>query len=129
MNKFYDFMRGRYGSDELSWAAVILGIILLIVFSFMQVWLIVIPLVLFGLAIFRILSKNVDARKRENEAFAAILAAPMRFVKLSKNKARDRDTHVYFKCPSCKRVLRVPIGRGEIKVTCPICGHTITKRT
>lgn len=129
MNKFYNFMRGRYGSDELSWTAVGIGIVLLIVFSFMSVWLIAIPLILFALATFRILSKNINARKRENDAFAAIISAPIRFMKLRKNKARDRDTHIYFKCPSCKRVLRVPRGKGDIKVTCPICGHTISKRT
>jgi len=129
MNKLYEFMRGRYGSDELSWATVILGIILLIIFSFMEVWFILIPTLLFGVAIFRTLSKNITARQRENEIFGAIFAAPVRFVKLTRNKVRDRDTHVYFKCPSCKRVLRVPRGRGEIKVTCPVCNHTTTRRT
>ena len=129
MNKLYDFMRGRYGADELSWTTAILGVILLIVFSFMEVWFILIPLALFGVVVFRTLSRDVAARQRENDVFIGIFSAPVRFVKLAKNKARDRDTHIYFKCPSCARVLRVPRGRGEIKVTCPICKHSFTKKT
>ena len=129
MNKLYDFMRGRYGSDELSWITAILGIILLIVFSFMEVWFIAIPLVLFGVVIFRTLSRDVATRQKENEIFANVCAAPVRFVKLNKNKIRDLNTHVYFKCPSCGRVLRVPRGRGELKISCPVCKHTCTKNT
>jgi LSD1 subclass zinc finger protein len=48
--------------------------------------------------------------------------------KLTKNKFRDRKTHRYFNCPTCHNTLRVPRGRGEIRVSCPVCKTiTVTK--
>ena len=65
---------------------------------------------------FRILSKNIEARRRENEKFC-------NFWKLRKNKRRDRKTHVYRKCPACKIVLRLPRAKGKHAVVCPKCAR------
>jgi glutaredoxin 3 len=32
-------------------------------------------------------------------------------------------------CESCKKRMRVPKGKGKIKVTCPSCGHKFIKDT
>ncbi len=48
----------------------------------------------------------------------------------SKEKANEQDDGFkHFKCPRCKKHLKVPVGRGYIKVVCPACGHRFTKHT
>ena len=118
MNKFYEFMRGRYGADELCAVCVIASLVLQVIISFFDVWwLSLIPLLPVAWTVYRILSRNINARRRENEVIKEIVA----YAKLLKNKIRDRRTHVYFSCPSCKTTLRLPKGKGDVSVTCPRC--------
>jgi len=79
--------------------------------------------------IFRSYSKNIPRRRRELEVYLKIKRKPQNARKLRKNKKRDKKTHCYFKCPTCKAVLRVPRGKGEIIVTCPRCNGRIPKKT
>ena len=44
------------------------------------------------------------------------------WIRLSKDMWRDRKTHTYFKCPSCKAMIRVPKRKGGGVVPCPRCG-------
>ena len=46
-----------------------------------------------------------------------------------KQRREDEKTHAYYKCPECKKELRVPRGKGKIRITCPHCGHQFVKRT
>ena len=118
MNKFYEFMRGRYGADELCAVCVVLALILQIILSLFDVWwLSLIPLVPVAWTLYRMLSRNIVARRRENQVIAEIKA----FAKLCINRIRDRRTHVYFKCLSCKTTLRLPRNKGDVSVTCPKC--------
>ena len=41
---------------------------------------------------------------------------------------RDRKNYVYFKCPTCKQLLRAPKGRGKIRVTCSRCTSKFEKK-
>ena len=126
MNKFYEFMRGRYGADEMCAVSVIFALLLQIIISFFDVWwLCFIPLLPVAWTVFRIFSKNIAARKRENEIIKDIAA----FFVLCKNKWRDRKTHVYFKCLRCKANLRLPKGKGELAVTCPRCKAKMRMKT
>ena len=45
-----------------------------------------------------------------------------------KRKRKDK-THKYYKCPTCKQVVRVPKGRGKIEISCPKCHTKFIKRT
>ena len=63
---------------------------------------------------FRMMSRNIQKRRRENDRFCG-------FFKLRRNKFRDRKTHVYKKCPHCKAVLRLPKAKGKHTVICPRC--------
>ena len=120
----FRFFSGRYGTDTLNKAltwiyvgGVILytivtvfvppspwvGFLYFIISTLMMVWI-----------FFRMLSRNIVARRRENEKFCG-------FFKLRKNKFRDRKTHVYRKCPQCKAVLRLPKSKGKHFVVCPRC--------
>ena len=122
-NKLYRFMYGRYGTDTLS------TVLLYVYFAFVLICTIVaifVRSIWFSLFYYvvatalvvwmlsRMFSRNIAARKRENDKFCG-------FFKLRKNKFRDRKTHVYRKCPSCKAVLRLPKAKGKHFVVCPRC--------
>ena len=116
-------MYGRYGSDALGkfllWVYLIwmlaFSVVLLFVDSIwfsLAYWIVSAALVIWIMS--RLFSKNIAARRKENERFC-------NFFKLIKNKHRDRKTHVYRKCPECKVVLRLPKSKGKHFVVCPRC--------
>ncbi len=118
-------MYGRYGNDTLgnvlSWVYfgwVLLFTILSIFIS--SVWFSVFywatSLALIVWIFSRMFSRNIPARRRENERFCG-------FFKLKRNKHRDRKTHVYRKCPNCHAMLRLPKAKGKHFVVCPACRH------
>ena len=122
-NKLYRFAYGRYGTDTLNkvllWVYVVWVLVLSIVSLFIDsvwfslfYWVSTIALVIW--MIFRMFSRNIVARRKENEKFC-------NFFKLRRNKFRDRKTHVYRKCPECKVVLRLPKSKGKHFVVCPKC--------
>ena len=122
-NKLVRFLYGRYGNDTLNKVLTAIYLIWLIVFTVVDVlvksiifsiigWSI--SLALFFWVIFRMMSRNIYARRRENDKFCG-------FFKLRRNKFRDRKTHVYRKCKSCKAVLRLPKAKGKHFVVCPKC--------
>ena len=120
--RLYALLDGRNGLDALSCTLLGLAAALLVVNPFLHtVILVVIEYVLLIWVIFRFFSRNRAARQAENQRFTGFFRAVGRFFKLQKNKFRDRKTHVYRKCPSCKTVLRLPRVKGEHGVTCPKC--------
>ena len=129
-SKLYRFMYGRYGSDKLGNVLLITYFIIVILHTFIgffwsnvwvdaAVWLI--SSILAITVIWRMLSRNVAKRRRENERFCG-------FFKLIKNKFRDRKTHVYRKCPNCSAVLRLPRAKGKHTVVCPRCKNRFNVR-
>ncbi len=79
--------------------------------------------VVIAVMIFRSLSRNIAARRRENQVFMSFFVRIKNFFVLMKNKIRDRRDFVYKKCPSCKATLRLPKKKGEHTVRCPKCGN------
>ena len=129
-SKMQSWMYGRYGQDELSQFLSILALIFVIVGMFTS------PGIFTGLAIamwltvmLRTYSKNIGKRQRELDAYLK-LANPVRnWFHLQNRKWTDRKTHRYYKCSQCKGTLRVPKGKGKIKIRCPKCGAEIIKKT
>lgn len=122
-NKLARFFYGRYGNDTLNKVLTAVYLVWLIAFTIVDIfvnsiifsivgWLV--TLALFIWVMCRMMSRNIYARRRENEKFCG-------FFKLRKNKFRDRKTHVYRKCKSCKSVLRLPKAKGKHFVVCPKC--------
>ena len=121
-------MYGRYGADTLSkvilWTytgILVAYLILRLIFQGNLLASIIISVSYFLISgaliywmVFRMLSRNIYKRRRENEKFCG-------FFKLMKNKWKDRKTHVYRKCPKCKAVLRLPKAKGKHTVVCPRC--------
>ena len=121
-------MMGRYGVDQLSFAMLLLSMVL-VMFTRGRFWfLAVLGFVLLGLAYYRMLSRNISARARENGLFLQYVQRLRgRWERLTR-RAQDR-THRYYLCPGCRQQLRVPKGRGAIAITCPRCGREFIKKT
>ncbi len=125
-------MYGRYGNDELTYVLLVAALLLVLLSAipvpFFFLFSVVAWLLMFW-SIFRTFSRNIAKRRRELDRYLKIKNKPKNAIKLHKNKKRDKNTHVYFKCPKCKAVLRVPLGKGSIIVTCPCCKEKIEKNT
>ena len=118
------FMYGRNGADHLGNTVLVLSFVLAIGNLFLQsviVSLLVYACVIYSL--FRMMSRNVSKRRAENARWCRFWKRIKGFFVLTKNKWRDRKTHVYYKCPQCKNVLRLPKVKGAHSVNCPCC-HT-----
>lgn len=116
------FMSGRYGIDDLNKLLLWLYIILFIVNIFIKSSIIYfVSLIIFFLWMVRCFSKNIYKRQAENQKYIVLKNKITSFFRLQKNKWRDRKTHVYRKCKSCKAVLRLPKVKGTHTVECPKC--------
>lgn len=130
MRWLQNFMRGRYGPDQLSFFLLALYLVITIVSSFLRLPILTyLSLILMFWCWFRILSRKTYKRSAENTKFLRmVFPITSRFHSLKK-RFRDRKFYKYYKCPSCKQELRVPKGKGEITITCPKCKTKFDKRT
>lgn len=124
MNGIRKFMQGRYGSDALSLFLLCLGVVLNL---FIGRYLIgqIVAVVIFAVVIWRMFSRNIYARQKENAAYLRIWYK----VKGIFTPRPDAKTHKRFKCPKCRQMVRVPRGKGKIMITCPKCGEKFSKNT
>ena len=129
-NKMQSFMYGRYGYDELSRAVSIAAVILAVLALVPDLgFLSVLALIAWTWILVRSFSKNLSKRQRERIAYLQFTGKITNWFDVKKRAWADRKTHCYFTCPNCKRTMRVPKGKGKIKITCPQCRHQITKKT
>lgn len=116
------FMKGRYGIDRLYYFLLAICSILIVINLFANSLIIyVIESGLLVYTFYRVMSRNVYKRQQENAKFVKLLEKPKKAINLHKCKKRDRKTHVYKKCPSCKNNLRLPRENGKHTVVCPCC--------
>ena len=128
--KLQQFMVGRYGNDEFTLFLSIAGLILGLLANFKYLgFLYYIGAILIFFSLFRTLSKNYNARRKELNWYLLWSAKPKAEIKLLINRIQERETHKYFKCKKCKAVLRVPKSRGKIEITCPKCRAKVIKKT
>lgn len=113
------FMMGRNGMDTLNWVLWVVAIVMEIVGTIAGIEaLSMISMVPLYVVLFRIFSRNLEKRQAENLALTQFVA-----------RLKGRKTHCYFRCPGCKTQVRVPKGKGKIKITCPACRNTFVKKT
>lgn len=128
--KFYRFMQGRYGSDELSKFLTGLGMVLIIlnILTRSRIFNLLFWVCLFY-SYFRMFSKNYSARYAENQKFLG-LKNQLRYKVENHKKLREQKKiyHIY-SCPYCKQKIRIPKGKGTIIVTCPKCKQEFGKRS
>lgn len=126
-------MYGRYGSDVLSLFLVSLSLVLWMISGLVKVtwlstilWAISYAALIFS--IFRMFSRNYTRRRAENDKFLALVSPVVQGFQRKRAQMRDKD-HVYFRCPNCGQMLRVPKGKKRISITCRNCGHIFQKKT
>lgn len=155
-----DFMKGRNGADELTIVLGLTGIVIAMIGSMARIqWLSWIAIAVIVLGVLRGLSKNIDARRKENDAFVTTTANVPglgKFVaslgggtsaanasraagtskedferakRMAKKMWKGRKTTAYLKCPNCGQILSVPKGKGKIRVTCPKCHAKMETRS
>ncbi|MBQ7921514.1 MAG: hypothetical protein IJ325_02925 [Clostridia bacterium] len=127
--KLATFMHGRYGIDQLYYGLLVtyvIFIILNIIFpSFIWGILMTASLVY---ALFRMFSKNIAARQRENRVFLKLWNPLKTELVLCKDRCKDFRTARYRHCKHCRAIIKLPKKRGKHTVICPCCKERFSVR-
>lgn len=127
------FMTGRNGADNLSRAVSVVVIVLLVVSLFIHgeaarvLWIIAVLGMVY--VYFRMFSRNVYKRREENAKYLRATAGIRMYFRGLHERWSQRRDYKFFRCPSCRTLLRVPKGKGKIKVVCRKCGNSFIKKT
>jgi len=150
------FQQQQRGLDELNRTMMISALVLTILgmfFAQLGGWLRFVftglGAVLLVLMVIRMTSKNTAKRYQENMKFLTIVTGVKdwfrRTFRLKSAGARtagqrakrahktptwsEMKQYKYFICPQCAQRLRVPRGKGRIRVTCTNCGNVFETRS
>ena len=128
--RFRRFMYGRYGVDTLGqW--ITYGVLAMIILNLFLRSRIIngLELLLMILCVYRIFSRNISKRSKENTWFCQKKDKLFGWAHREKNLMRQRkDFHIYT-CPGCRQKIRIPRGKGKISITCPKCHTQFIKRS
>jgi len=118
------FMQGRHGVDNLGFFTLLSGLALSLIGSFTGFGILnILGFVLYVWTLFRMFSRNNEARTAENRKYIELTSGwktrCSQFIKRMKN----RREYKYFRCPNCKVLLRLKRGCGEKEIDCVRCGH------
>ena len=136
MSKFRNalsrFMYGRNGVDALSWALVVLEVVLSLLSSFIHVrgvsqTLYFVSTALMFVVLLRIFSRNLARRQAENAKFLTWWTPKANAIRGAKARRADK-AHKYVRC-SCGAYCRVPKNIGKVELTCPKCGKKKVVKT
>ena len=78
---------------------------------------------------FRMFSRNVTKRREENAKYLNKTRSIRMYFRSLDERWRQRRDYKFFRCPSCGTLLRVPRGKGKIKIVCRKCGNSFIKNT
>ncbi len=150
-NRLYRFMQGRNGVDafarfvnRLSLGCLLTAILFTFlsllfarremygafrVFRILYYVVYGVGLVLMAYWAFRVFSRNVARRQKENTQYLYRMQKIRRWFSSKKQAWRDRKTYRYFKCPQCRQRMRAPKHKGKIRVTCKNCSNIFITKT
>ncbi|MCL2568157.1 MAG: zinc-ribbon domain-containing protein [Oscillospiraceae bacterium] len=133
MNFLQRFFIGRNGTDQLNITLAVTSIActLLSWFMFRNLFTSMAYVTMF-LMLFRMISRNIGKRQQENALFLQM--AGKWGDKIPSGRARsapkwEGTNYRYLNCPNCRQQIRVPTGKGNVKITCSKCGHVFYERT
>lgn len=129
--KLYRFMAGRNGVDQFSRFLIYLALILVILDILLGGTGLFYALGIAAMvyAYFRVFSKKLEKRRAENAKFLHMKNKFVYGFRSWRERMKQRKDYVFFRCPSCKAMLRVPRGKGKIRVTCRKCGNAFERKT
>ena len=122
-------MIGRNGNDQLNRFLLVVGVVLLLLASLLGRagvgnLLYLLALAALILSYYRMLSRDLYRRRSENERYLRKREKLSAKLRLLRERWNQRQDFKFFTCPSCKAVMRVPRGRGKIRIVCHKCGNT-----
>ena len=128
--KFAQFMVGRYGVDEFSRFLLRFAVAMMIVNLIIRIPVLnTVVLLLLVYVYFRMFSRNIQGRYRENLKYKELTWKIRSFLTSKKNQAADLKANHIYKCPKCGQKIRIPRGKGKIIVTCPKCKNEFEKKS
>lgn len=123
-DRYIKFMNDRYGIDELYKFLLLICFVLIVINTFISNNIIrLFEVLLIVIIFYRYMSKNIKLRKKENDKYLEIKDKIIKLFDYNKKKYKDRNTHMYKKCPKCKQKIRLPLKKGKHTVKCPNCGN------
>ena len=123
-DRYIKFMKDRYGVDDLYKFLLLICFVLLVINTFVSNNVIrLFEVLLIVIIFYRYMSKNIKLRKKENDRYLEIKDKIIKLFDYNKKKYKDRNTHMYKKCPKCKQRIRLPLKKGKHTVKCPNCGN------
>ena len=123
-DRYIKFMKDRYGIDELYKFLLLICFVLIVINTFVSNNIIrLFEVLLIVIIFYRYMSKNIKLRKKENDKYLEIKDKIIKLFDYNKKKYKDRNTHMYKKCPKCKQKIRLPLKKGKHTVKCPNCGN------
>ncbi len=145
--KMYRFMYGRYGADDLyrflmvlfwvTWLAEIIAVTVIpegVAKSVAEAVFAVFLVSIVVWSTYRMISKNIYKRRRENERYLMARGVARRLFcgnTSRKTRSGNRDDYAYIfrDCTKCGCTLRLPRRRGKHSVKCPRCSHSFFIRS
>ncbi len=131
--KVAQFMYGRCGTDQFSRFLLILTLTLIVLSWFfngvIQSIFSLLSIVSLVYCYYRILSKDIYKRQKENAWYLKKERAFFAWFRSLKDRWIQRKDYKFFRCPSCRTLLRVPKGKGKILLTCRKCGNRFERKS
>lgn len=127
-------MYGRSGLDQFARFLLIAALVFVVLSSLFRGTAVGAMLSSAALAalvygIFRMCSRNLYARQRENAWYLRRRTAFLDWARSVRDRWQQRKDYRFFRCPSCKTLLRVPKNKGKLLLTCRKCGNRFERRT
>ncbi len=126
-------MAGRNGNDALNRFLIGVDLVLLVLSLFVggRIGTLLYPffLILLVITYFRMFSRNLYKRQAENAKYWQLRNRFLGNFRLMKERWAQRKDYRFFNCPSCHAVMRVPRGRGKIKIVCRKCGTSFLRKS
>ncbi len=127
------FMAGRNGVDQLNNFLLVLDVLLAVLASVVggTVGRVLYALVMGLLVVIylRLFSRDRLRRAQENGKYLQLKQRFLGRFRLLKERWVQRRDYKFFTCPACRTTLRVPKGRGKIRIVCRKCGASFTGKS
>ncbi len=129
-DKMQRFMYGRYGNDDLNRAISIVTIISIILDMITRFHILYwISLALLIILYYRMMSRNTSVRWAENQKYLQFRSRVTGLFRGSSSRTKPDPNYRIMKCPQCQQKVRVPKGKGKIRIHCPKCGNDFIKKS
>lgn len=127
------WMMGRNGVDALNRLLSIVILVILVAELFVRgqagaiLWTLGVVLLIY--VYFRMFSRNIYQRQKENGAYLRFRYRITSGFRGMADRWHQRKDFRFFKCPACRTRLRVPRGKGKINIVCRKCGTSFQRKT